>query len=246
MARAGIAEAAARRGVDETNLEKATIYSPVNGVVLARSVDPGQTVAASLQAPVLFTLAEDLRRMELQVDVDEADVGLVREGQEATFTVDAYPGRVFPARIVQVRYGSEAFEGVITYPTVLDVDNTDLTLRPGMTATADIVVQKLHDVLLVPNAALRYAPLPPPANNTRKTGGSLLSKLFPRPARTRPQHHGNGTDARQGRRVWTLRDGQPMPVPVTVGATDGMLTEITGGEVTAGMPLIIEAVRRKP
>ncbi|MBN2232720.1 MAG: efflux RND transporter periplasmic adaptor subunit [Deltaproteobacteria bacterium] len=244
-ARAGIAEAEARLGVDETNLEKATIYSPVDGVVLVRSVDPGQTVAASLQAPVLFTLAEDLRRMELQVDVDEADVGQVREGQGATFTVDAWPERTFPARIVQVRYGSQSSEGVVTYPTVLDVENTDLTLRPGMTATADIVVRELHDALLVPNAALRYAP-PPAAKTNGTAGGSLLSKLFPRPARTRPQRTGNGGGVRQGRRVWTLRDGKPVGVPVTVGATDGVLTEIIGGEVALGMPLIIESVSRKP
>ena len=157
-AKASVAQAQAALNVNRTDLTKAVITSPINGVVLKRSVEPGQTVAATFQSPTLFTLAEDLTQMELQVDVDEADVGQVREGQEATFTVDAYPDRTFPARITQVRYGSQTVEGVVTYKTVLKVDNSSLALRPGMTATAVITVNKRGNVILVPNAAMRFVP----------------------------------------------------------------------------------------
>jgi HlyD family secretion protein len=173
-AQAAIQQAEASLKVDETNLSKTVIYSPVNGMVLQRNVDPGQTVAASLQAPVLFTLAEDLTQMELQVDVDEADVGQVKSGQAATFAVDAYPDRQFAATITQVRFGSQTTSGVVTYKTLLKVDNPDLALRPGMTATADIVVQKIENALLVPNAALRFAP-PRLSNGNQRRG--LLSML---------------------------------------------------------------------
>ncbi|HSO19774.1 MAG TPA: efflux RND transporter periplasmic adaptor subunit, partial [Desulfosarcina sp.] len=153
-AKAEVDRAKAILDANETDLSKAVIRSPINGIVLTRSVEPGQTVAASLQAPVLFTLAEDLTQMALHVDVDEADVGQVAAGQNAVFTVDAYPNRTFPARITQVRFGPKAVEGVVTYETLLNVENQDLSLRPGMTATAEIVVQKIENALLVPNAAL--------------------------------------------------------------------------------------------
>ena len=244
MIRANIAQAEAKLRTDQTNLEKATIVSPINGVVLARSVEKGQTVAASLQAPVLFTLAEDLTKMELHVNVDEADVGQVKEGQQATFTVDAYPDRTFPARITQVRYGSQISAGVVTYLTVLNVDNSDLSLRPGMTATADIIVRQDKNVLLVPNAALRFSPPQQEAKSRTTAGGSLLSKLFPRPARNRQQKNEEKAD-RKNQRVWTLRARQPVAVPVTTGATDGNMTEITGGNISPGTKLIIEAVSRE-
>jgi HlyD family secretion protein len=241
MTLANIAEAEAKLRVDQTNLEKAVIISPINGVVLIRSVEPGQTVAASLQAPVLFTLAEDLTKMELHVNVDEADVGQAKEGQQATFTVDAYPDRIFPAHITQVRYGSQAAEGVVTYLTVLNVDNSDLSLRPGMTATADIVVQQLQNALLVPNAALRFIPPQQEEQEVGTEGGSLLSKLFPRPSRTRPKK-GEESDDRKKQRVWTLRDNQPAAIPITTGATSGIMTEVVSGEISAGMPLIVESI----
>ena len=123
------------------------IRSPITGIVLSRNVEPGQTVASSLQAPVLFTIAEDLAKMEVQVDVDEADVGKVKEGQKATFTVDAYPDRKFSAEIRELRFGSEVVQGVVTYKAVLTTDNTELLLRPGMTATAEIVVEKVDDAV---------------------------------------------------------------------------------------------------
>jgi HlyD family secretion protein len=241
--KAKIAAAEAKLQVDQTNLDKAIIVSPINGVVLARSVEPGQTVAASLQAPVLFTLAEDLARMELHVAVDEADVGQVRDGQQATFTVDAYPDRVYPALITQVRYGSQSVEGVVTYLTVLNVDNADLSLRPGMTATADIVVKEIKNALLVPNAVLRFAPAPQEKKTETESGGSLLSKLFPRRAHPRAQKGENNKDKKQ-QKVWTLQGNQPVAVPITTGATSGTMTEVLSGEVSPGMPLIVEAVSK--
>ena len=157
-ARASVTQARANLQSDETNLGKASIRSPIDGVVLTRKVEPGQTVAAALQAPVLFTLAEDLAKMKLQVDVDEADVGQVRVGQTATFTVDAWPGRKYTGVITRVGYGSQTKDNVVSYPTVLAVSNDDLSLRPGMTGTADIVTVTRENVLLVPNAALRFTP----------------------------------------------------------------------------------------
>jgi HlyD family secretion protein len=232
-AQARIAEAIATLNVDRTNLEKSVIYSPINGVVLTRSVDPGQTVAASFQAPVLFTLAEDLALMELHVDVDEADVGLVREGQPAVFTVDAYAERSFPAVIRQVRYGAETTSGVVTYETVLTVSNADLTLRPGMTATAEITVQEVRDALLVPNAALRFVP---PAQAATGPSG-FMGRLMPGPPR-----RGGPTDnagAPAGPKIWRLQDGQPVPVAVTLGQSDGQWTEVRAAELTPGAEVIV-------
>lgn len=239
-ARASVNQAKATLQSDETNLSKAYIRSPIDGVVLARKVEPGQTVAASLQAPVLLTLAEDLAQMELQVDVDEADVGQVREGQSATFTVDAYPNRKYPASIERVSYGSQVTEGVVSYPTVLLVDNGDLSLRPGMTATAEIITAQRENVLLVPNAALRFTPPQPSNGSANNGGGGLVGSLMPRPPRqasSRPANARNG----EGPRVWVLRAGSPVPVPVVTGATDGRYTEITGGELQAGMEVITES-----
>ncbi len=170
----GVAEADVE--LNHTNLLKSRIVSPINGVVLKRNVDPGQTVASSLQAPTLFTIAEDLTQMEVQVDIDEADVGKVREGQHGTFTVDAHPDRKFQARIRELRYGSEVVQGVVTYKAVLSTDNSALLLRPGMTATAEIVVQQVTNALTVPNAALRYAP---PTRQSSGQGTSLLRRLLP-------------------------------------------------------------------
>ncbi|WP_339136510.1 MAG: efflux RND transporter periplasmic adaptor subunit [Candidatus Electrothrix sp. GW3-4] len=160
-AEAGVAEVQASLDITRTDLAKAEIISPVNGVVLSRKIEKGQTVAASFEAPVLFELAEDLTKMELHVAVDEADIGQVRDGQEAVFTVDAYPERKFSAVISQVHFAATTTtDSVVTYETVLLMENSDLALRPGMTATAEIVVQEVRDALTVPNAALRFTPLP--------------------------------------------------------------------------------------
>lgn len=228
----------------EVNLAKARIISPIDGVILTRAVEPGQTVASSLSAPVLFTIAGDLRRMELQVSVDEADVGQVTEGQEAKFSVDAYPDRSFPARIETVRFASETVSNVVTYKAILTVNNDDLLLRPGMTATADIVVQSVKDALLVPNAALRYSP---PAPSAQGSGGSILSRLFRTP---RPPGAGRGRNQegdaaqRQGRAIWVLRGEQAQRITVVSGATDGQFTIVTSGDLKEGDKLITSAALR--
>lgn len=236
-AHAAVVQASATLRSDETNLAKASIRSPIDGVVLLRKVEPGQTVAASLQAPVLFTLAEDLSQMQLEVDVDEADVGQVRDGQDATFTVDAYPARKYPARISRVDFGSQIKDGVVSYLTILAVNNDDLSLRPGMTVTAEITTARVHDALLVPSAALRFTPETTPGE-TAATSGGIVSRLLPRfspPPPSRPAGAPAGAH-----RVWVLRDGGPVAVPVTPGVTDGRLTQIAGGELQAGMAVITE------
>jgi HlyD family secretion protein len=233
-AQARIAEAAATLNFDRTNLEKSVIYSPINGVVLTRSVDPGQTVAASFQAPVLFTLAEDLALMELHVDVDEADVGMVHEGQAAVFTVDAYPERSFPAVIRQVRYGAEITSGVVTYETVLTVSNEDLTLRPGMTATAEITVQEVRDALLVPNAALRFVP---PSQAAAGPRSGFMRRLMPGPRRGHRAADTGSSPA--GPRVWRLQEGRPLPVAVTIGHSDGQWTEVRAPDPAPGTEVIV-------
>lgn len=237
-ARAAVKQAEATLELNQTDLAKAVIRSPINGVVLTRSVEPGQTVAASLQAPVLFTLAEDLSKMELHVDVDEADVGKVHEGQPATFTVDAYPDRKFPARINQVRYGSQTVDGVVTYETVLGVDNSDLSLRPGMTATAEITVQTVKDALLIPNAALRYVP-PQTGNGATRGGGGLLGALMPHFRHREPRSEDAADSTRK--HVWVLRGGKPVRVALTVGASDGTSTVITSGKIAPGDPLVVDS-----
>jgi HlyD family secretion protein len=242
-AKAQVSEAQATLEANETDLSKAVIRSPINGIVLTRSVEPGQTVAASLQSPVLFTLAEDLTKMELHVDVDEADVGQVKEGQEATFAVDAHPSRTFPALIAQVRYGSQTVNGVVTYKTVLNVDNSDLSLRPGMTATADITVKKVENAILLPNAALRFAH--PVKEKEDTSNGGLLSKLLPRRRhRSSPEKRKDETvDNKQ--HVWTIRDKQLITIAIVTGVTDGEMTEVISGDIEPGMELVVDTMREK-
>jgi HlyD family secretion protein len=236
-AKAAVAQAQATLKGTETDLYKSVIRSPINGVVLSRSVEPGQTVAASLQAPVLFTLAEDLAQMELNVDVDEADVGQVEKGQEATFVVDAYPDRRFAARITRVAYGSDTTEGVVTYETILKVDNQDLSLRPGMTATADIVVQKVEDAVLIPNGALRFTPSVAEEEASRR---SLVYSLMPRPPRRKSPRGEEGPSQGNERRIWILQDNQPRAVTIQVGASDGVKTQVVGDDLSPGMEVILE------
>jgi HlyD family secretion protein len=207
--------------------------------VLTRNVDPGQTVASSLQAPVLFSIAEDLKQMELRVDVDEADVGKVAAGQGATFTVDAFPNRKFPATIRELRFASETIQGVVTYKAVLNIDNSELLLRPGMTATAEINVIEVKDALLVPNAALRYAP---PVGD-KATNRSLLSQLLPGRPRFRSATPRQG--AGQNGTVWILQDGEPVAVKVVIGVSDGKNTEIKSGDLKAGQALIVDQTTGK-
>lgn len=237
--KAQIAEATWKLSIDQTNLAKAVIRSPINGVVLKRQVEPGQTVAASLQTPVLFTLAENLAQMEVQVDVDEADVAQVSVGQSASFTVDGYPRRSFTAVVKQVRYGPETVQGVVTYKTLLSVDNSDLALRPGMTATANITVKRIAGALLAPNLALRFSP--PPAEEAPRDGGSAISRLFPR-FRQEPRRREAGNGRGGAQRLWILRDGALSAVPVTTGSSDGIMTEITGGEIAAGTEVVTDII----
>ncbi len=231
--KADVGVAQADLTLNETNLAKACICSPINGIVLQRNVDPGQTVAASLQAPVLFTIAEDLRQMELQVNVDEADVGNVRPGQQASFTVDAYSDRKFPASIRDVRFASETVQGVVTYKAVLNVDNSELLLRPGMTATAEIKAIEIANALAVPNAALRFSPPAGDAGQKR----SLLQRILP----GRPQFRAASKRevASADRTLYVLRDGAAVEMRVRTGASDGRFTEILSGEIKAGDALIV-------
>ena len=238
-ASATVAEARATLSTDETNLSKASIRSPINGVVLTRTVDPGNAVAASLQAVTLFTIAEDLAQLRLEVAVDEADVGAVKVGQKASFTVSAYPSRRYPARITRVAFGSTKTDNVITYTTWLEVDNSDLSLRPGMTAASTIVATERNDVLLVPNTALRFTPAAA-AVAAPAASGSVVSKLMPRmPPRSGGRRAaGNGNAA--VRQIWVLQDGQAVALAVTPGISDGRMTEVSGPELKEGMAVITD------
>jgi HlyD family secretion protein len=240
-AKASVAQAQAALDVVRTDITKAVIKSPINGVVLKRAVEPGQTVAAQFQSPTLFTLAEDLTQMELQVDVDEADVGQVKERQDATFTVDAYPDRIFPARITQVRYGSQTVEGVVTYKTVLKVDNSSLALRPGMTATAVITVNQRDNVVLVPNAALRYMPATKTSTGTSR-GGGLVGMLLPRPPGLNDNKTEEPDTKSKEQRVWIVRNGELAALSFTKGLSDSLHTEVASGPIESGMELVTDEV----
>jgi HlyD family secretion protein len=233
-ARATAEQALATLRSDQTNLSKATIRSPIDGIVLTRKIEPGQTVAASLQAPVLFTLAEDLAQMELQVYVDEADVSQVKPGQAAFFTVDAWPGRKYPAEIVRVGFGAQTTDGVVTYKTILKVSNLDLSLRPGMTATAEIATANRNSVLLVPNEALRYTPAS--SAQTEKSGG-FLSSMLPHPPSQQPKVVANNASG-TAKQIWVLRENKPVVIEVKTGLSNGRFTEIVGDDLKVGMPVI--------
>jgi HlyD family secretion protein len=235
---AGVAQVRTAVSSAETNLAKAAIRSPIDGVVLARNVEPGNAVAASLQAVTLFTLAEDLTQMKLSVNVDEADVGQLRQGQNARFTVAAQPGRSYPATVTRVAYGSTTTDNVVTYTTQLDVANADLTLRPGMTATATIAAAERNGVLLVPNSALRFAPNAAPA----ATGSGIVGQLVPRMPRTGTRR--SGAAAGSEGTVWVLRDGQPVALQVKKGLSDGRQTEVSGEGVSEGLPVITDQTAR--
>ena len=243
-ARAAVTQARAVLTSDETNLGKATIRSPVDGVVLTRKVEPGQSVAATMTVPVLFTLAQDLTRMELQVKVDEADVGSVQLGQPATFTVAAWPGRQFPATLKRVGLGSTLTDNVVTYKTILEVKNDDLALRPGMTATASIVTANRENVLLVPNAALRFSP-ESRAAAAKGQQASFVSKLMPRPPAPPPRRDGASAARAGSPQVWVLEEDNPRAVTITTGVTNGRLTEVTGGDLKPGMAVITDYVESR-
>lgn len=240
-ARASVEDAEAALSTDRINLSKASITAPADGFVLTRSVDPGNAVAASLQAVTLFTLAEDLRKLRLWVYVDEADVGAVQVGQRASFTVSAYPGRRFPATITRVGFGSTITDNVVTYLTWLDIDNSDLSLRPGMTATATITATQRDDALLVPNTALRFTPSDGAAPAAPSGMMASLTPRMPGGGSRRPAAAGASTAS--ARQVWVLGgDGgnTPVAVAVTPGISDGRMTEIVGGDLKPGMRVITD------
>ncbi|MGN6307125.1 MAG: efflux RND transporter periplasmic adaptor subunit [Mesorhizobium sp.] len=222
---ANLAIANADLKLQQADLAKSTIYAPIDGIVLTRSVDPGQTVASSLQAPVLFVIAADLRKMELKAAIDEADIGAVKAGQNARFTVDAFPERPFNAEIRDISYASVTTDGVVTYDARLDVDNGELLLRPGMTATVSVVTKQAKGALTVPSSAFRYRP-----TETRERGFSLLSMFTGRGGRGGRWRNSQQDKPAEGlRTLYVLESGQPRRVDVKVGATDGDVTEVLSG-----------------
>jgi len=251
-AQANVASARATLSSNATQLVKTVIRSPVNGVVLARQIEPGQTVAASFSTPTLFVIAEDLSRMKLEVAIDEADVGSVKEGQAASFAVDAFPGKSFPATITRVDLGSNLSAQsttsttttattagqVVSYSAKLSVGNANLQLRPGMTATADIVTTAKPNVLLVPNAALRFKP----TDTGASTGSSgIAGALVPRPRRRGGANSGKGETVKRGgaQTVYVLTaEGTPKSVDITTGESNGSMTEVLGGALKPGDKVI--------
>ena len=237
-ARAAVSQAKASLATYETDLSKAVIRSPISGVVLTRDVEPGQTVAAAYQAPTLFTLASDLKKMELHVNVDEADVSNIKEGQKANFSVAAYPNRTFDAWIVRANYGSSTTSGVVTYETVLKVDNSDLLLRPGMTATADIIVKKIDNALLIPDAALRFTP---PVQEEKKSSGGLISSILPHPPGEQNKQTEETSNKKQ-QKAWILKGGKLVPAFITIGSSSGGMTEVLSGDIQPGNAVIVDTI----
>ena len=239
-AAAQIQTAQAELETAQTDLTKAYISSPIDGVVLARSVEPGYAVAASLQAVELLTLASDLRTLELEIDVDEADVSVVQPGQKATFTVSAYPNKNFPATLTKVAYGPTASDtNVVTYTAYLKVSNNDLLLRPGMTATARIVTEQRENALLVPNTALRFAP------TISKSSGSAVDSLMMGPPRSsnKVSKEVGGVTTQRKNTVWVLRNGNAQQIDIVTGASDGTRTEVVSGDLKSGDLVITSQLR---
>lgn len=247
-AEAQVQSAKAQVSSDNTNLAKATIRSPANGVVLARQIEPGQTVAASFNTPTLFRIAEDLSSMELEVKVDEADVGEVKAGLPATFSVDAFPGRRFPASIKRVDVGANtsatgagAAAGgseVVAYTAVLVVENKDLVLRPGMTALAEIITSTERNQFLVPNAALRYKP----ADAGRKR--SVMMGPMPM-MRQQTKSRKLGRGSRQTLQLLGA-DGKLAPLEVVTGESDGSMTAVTGQGLREGLEVVTSELASPP
>ncbi len=234
--KAQVEQAKAALKVSETNLRYTTIRSPVHGTVISRNVDVGQTVAASLQAPTLFTIAKDLTRMQVDTNVSEADVGRITVGQDATFTVDAYPERVFRGRVSEIRNAPIIVQNVVTYDVVILVDNKDLKLKPGMTANVSVMIAHREVVLKIPNAALRFRP----ASAKQESGKSGQ----PQKADERVKS-GAGDQGRPGR-VWILSPaGEPTPLSIVLGITDGTFSEVLGGDLQEGGGVIVEEISKK-
>ncbi|MFN0249324.1 MAG: efflux RND transporter periplasmic adaptor subunit [Kofleriaceae bacterium] len=259
-AKAQAQQAAAQVAQAKTNLSYATIYSPVDGVVLSRAVEKGQTVQSSMTAPTLFTIAEDLAVMQINTAVSEADVGRLKDGMDAQFTVDAFPGKTFRGKVRQVRNAPTTTQGVVTYDAVIDVDNKELELRPGMTANVTFVLAQVADAIKIPNSALRFKPTREQMmalrgesgsgsgrRGNRGSGGSgsgSASPFAPTGGATPPWMGGDGgmrvRDFGDKKAVWKLVDGKPKMVLVKPGLTDGSSTEMVEGELQPGDQLVTE------
>lgn len=230
-ARAQLSLTSAQVARDRTNLSNTVIRSPVSGVVVSRVVDTGQTVAASLQAPTLFTIAQDLAKMQIDTSYAEADVGSIHVGQPASFRVDAFPNRSFRGVVRQVRLNPTTQQNVVTYDVVVGVDNPELKLMPGMTAYVNITIAQRQDVLVLPNAALRFRPADAPSHTDKLRGD---------PNKTKGERGKDKADAPVMGTVYVLENGQVKAVRVSVGITDNRLTEIVGDEIKEGAAVIIE------
>jgi len=243
-----LAQARAQLEQARTNLRYTDIASPTDGVVISRAVNVGQTVAASLQAPVIFTIAQDLRKMEVHTNVAESDIGRLQPGMRVSFTVDAYPGEQFRGAIRDIRNAPQVVQNVVTYDAVVDVANDELKLKPGMTATVSVVTDRRQDVLTVPNAALRFRPdgagQPGQGARQQRPGGQASNAAGGQgPAGARGEWRDRGGDGEAApaveRTVYVLVAGKPEPRSVTTGITDGRVTEITGGELKEGEDVIV-------
>jgi len=230
----------------QTNLDYATIISPIDGVVISRDVDVGQTVAASLQAPTLFTIAQDLSQMQVNTNIDEADIGQIKEGERALFTVDAYPDRTFEGKVSQIRLSPEVVQNVVTYAVIIQVSNPELLLKPGMTANVTILVDQRENVLKVPVGALRFHP---PAQVGESSSSEPHSGTGDAQARASGTHSpdsslipASSSSPNNGRkpRVWVLdQNGKPQPIPVQIGISDGSSVEIMSGDIKEGHRVIV-------
>jgi HlyD family secretion protein len=256
VSKANLAQAQAALHTAETNLDYTNIVSPIDGTVISRSVDVGQTVAASLSAPVLFTIAQDLKKMQVNTNISEGDVGRLKEGMTARFTVDAFPGQRFKGVISQIRNAATTLQNVVTYDAVIDVDNSDLRLRPGMTANTTVVYAEEDEVLSVPNTALRFHPPPEISEASPATSSSAEHHhhrrdhdagpgggAAPAPSGSAEWHHSERSpDApkEESRVIWIQVSNMAHPVTVKIGLSDGSYTEVIG-DVHEGDPIIVDA-----
>jgi HlyD family secretion protein len=249
VAKASLAQSSASLHQAQVNLSYTEIFSPIDGTVISRAVDVGQTVAASLQAPVLFTIAEDLRKMQVHTSVAEGDVGRLQPGMEATFTVDAFQGQTFKGKVGQIRNAAQTLQNVVTYDAVIDVDNVDLKLRPGMTATVTIVFAEREDVVAIANAALRFRPPPEVASaiaadpSAPASASASASAWAAAPGSSGRRNHppgGSGAPhASSKHTVYVLRGGIPEPVHIVTGLSDGTVTEVVRG-LDAGDQVVMD------
>jgi len=242
VSQAQVGQAQATMNQASIDLGYTVIRSPVDGMVISRNVDVGQTVAASLQAPTLFTIANDLTKMEVHTNVDEADVGNIREGQDVSFTVDAHPNRRFRGKVHQVRNAPQIIQNVVTYDAVVRINNKELLLKPGMTANVQFLVSEKEDVLTIPNMALRFKP-PEEKSEAQDLLRQEQGRAAPRVGQRRTSRAGGGGAAEGARvrqvKVYVMKDAKAQPVDVQVGITDGSKTEVIAGSISENDPVII-------